>query len=251
MKKSKKLWDKGTTVDKLIEKFTVGEDRKLDLLLAESDVLGSLAHITMLESISLLTNDELDKLKTGLLQVLKEIKKESFVIEEGVEDIHSQIELILTKDLGNIGKKIHSGRSRNDQVLVDIRLFIRSYIAKIVGDVKTLFDLLIELSDQHKNILLPGYTHMQIAMPSSFGLWFGAYAESLVDDLMQIQSAYRVTNKNPLGSAAGFGSSFPCFEIYFTNCSSADCHFEKLNSSITFSMDNLILSLDKFPILPS
>lgn len=208
-RQSKTLWDKGKSVDKLIERFTVGEDRYLDLLLAESDVHGSLAHIIMLESIGLLSNGELEKLKTGLGQILKEIKAGNFVIEEGVEDVHSQIEFILTQDIGDTGKKIHSGRSRNDQVLVDLRLFIRSQIAKMVSEIKTLFDLLIELSERHKAVILPGYTHLQIAMPSSFGLWFGSYAESLVDDLIQIQAAYKVTNKNPLGSAAGYGSSFP------------------------------------------
>ncbi len=216
-RQSKKLWDKGTTIDKLIERFTIGEDRDLDVLLAESDVHGSLAHITMLESINLINKDELQKLKTGLSQILEEIKTGYFVIEEGIEDVHSQIELILTQDLGDTGKKIHSGRSRNDQVLVDLRLFTRSQLAKIVADVKTFFDLLLTLSEKHKDVLLPGYTHLQIAMPSSFGLWFGAYAESLVDDLIQIQAAYRVTNKNPLGSAAGYGSSFPLNRTMTTN----------------------------------
>jgi len=209
MKVSKKLWDKGIKVDQLIENFTVGEDRNLDIHLAEYDVLGSLAHITMLESINLLSSDELAQLKTGLVQIYKEIKEENFKIEEGVEDVHSQVEFLLTQRLGEIGKKIHSGRSRNDQVLLDLKLFTRSKLAQIVGEVFELFNLLMDLSDKYKDVLLPGYTHLQVAMPSSFGLWFGAYAESLVDDLIQIQAAYKIVNKNPLGSAAGYGSSFP------------------------------------------
>lgn len=208
-KESNKLWDKGTAVSGAIEKFTVGEDRKLDKYLAEFDVLGSIAHATMLKSIGLLETGELQKLKKSLSQIYSEIKEDNFDIEEGVEDIHSQIELLLTKRLGEIGKKIHSGRSRNDQVLLDIRLFTRAQLAQIVMGVKKLFDLLIELSEKHKKILLPGYTHMQVAMPSSFGMWFAAYAESLVDDLQQLHAAYIVVNKNPLGSAAGYGSSFP------------------------------------------
>ena len=206
---SNKLWDKGTAVDEAIEKFTIGQDRDLDMFFAEFDVLGSIAHATMLQSIGLLTKEELVTLKKGLLQIHKEISEGIFSIDEGVEDIHSQVEILLTKRLGDTGKKIHTGRSRNDQVLVDIRLFIRSQLAQIVISVKELFDLFIRLSEKHKNILLPGYTHMQVAMPSSFGMWFSAYAESLLDDLLQIQAAYRIVNKNPLGSAAGYGSSFP------------------------------------------
>jgi len=204
-----KLWDKGTTVSEAVEKFTVGQDRDLDMFFAKFDVLGSIAHATMLESIGLLTSDEFSSLKKGLSQIYTEINEDIFSIDKGVEDIHSQVEILLTKRLGEIGKKIHSGRSRNDQVLLDIRLLVRSHLAQIVAEIKDLFDLLIDLSEKYKNVLLPGYTHMQIAMPSSFGMWFGAYAESLLDDLLQIQAAYTVVNKNPLGSAAGYGSSFP------------------------------------------
>ena len=178
-------------------------------MLSAWSVIGSIAHATMLESIGLLTADELTSLKKGLCQIHNEIKENIFTIEDGVEDIHSQVEILLTKRLGEIGKKIHSGRSRNDQVLLDMRLFIRSHLTQIIAEIKELFDLLINFSEQYKNILLPGYTHMQVAMPSSFGMWFGAYAESLLDDLLQIQAAYSVVNKNPLGSAAGYGSSFP------------------------------------------
>jgi len=205
---SKKLWDKGITVDKSIERFTVGNDRDLDMLFAEFDVLGSIAHSMMLQSIGLLTKEELSHLKKGLWQIYSEIREGIFSIDEGVEDIHSQVELLLSKRLGDAGKKMHSGRSRNDQVLLDMRLFIRSQLSQIVLDLKDFFDLLVQLSEKYKNVLLPGYTHMQVAMPSSFGMWFGAYAESLLDDLLQIQAAYKVVNKNPLGSAAGYGSSF-------------------------------------------
>ncbi len=204
-----KLWQKDKNVSSAVEKFTVGNDRELDLHLAPFDVLGSLAHIKMLQSVSLLTSGELKILEAELKSIYKEIKKGDFKLEEGVEDIHSQIEFLLTKKLGDIGKKIHSARSRNDQVLVDLKLFLRSEIEKLVISTKDLFDLLIEQSEKYKADLLPGYTHLQLAMPSSFGLWFGAYAESLVDDLITLQSAYQIVNKNPLGSAAGYGSSFP------------------------------------------
>lgn len=206
---SKKLWQKESTLDKKIEQFTVGQDRELDMYLAEFDVLGSIAHITMLKSIELLSVEEFEQIKKSLLQIYDEIKQNRFTIEEGVEDVHSQVEFLLTNRLGQVGKKTHSGRSRNDQVLLDIRLFLRSWIKDLVADVQDLFDLLIGLSERHKSVLLPGYTHMQVAMPSSFGLWFAAYAESLVDDLIQVQAAYKIVNKNPLGSAAGYGSSFP------------------------------------------
>jgi len=209
IKQKSKLWDKGTQTEKWVEKFTVGNDRELDMHLAASDVLGSIAHITMLETIDLLTADELSQLKKGLQQIYKEVQEGKFKIEDDIEDIHSQVELLLTQRLGDMGKKIHSGRSRNDQVLLDMRLFIRETIEQICTEVKNLFDELVVLSDKHKDVLLPGYTHLQIAMPSSFGLWFGAYAESLVDDLTQLSAAYKVINKNPLGSAAGYGSSFP------------------------------------------
>ncbi len=204
-----KLWQKDKDALKEVTEFTTGNDRALDLYLARFDVLGSLAHITMLESIGLLTLDELTVLSKELKCIFVEIEKGNFKIEEGVEDIHSQVELMLTKKLGEAGKKIHSGRSRNDQVLVDCKLFFRSEIHSLTSEIKNLFDLLIEKSEEHKGTLLPGYTHLQLAMPSSFGLWFGAYAESLVDDVITLQAAYRIVNKNPLGSGAGYGSSFP------------------------------------------
>ncbi len=189
--------------------FTTGQDNILDLHLAPFDVLGSLAHITMLESIGLLTKEELSLLSVELKNIYKHIVSGDFKIEADVEDIHSQVELLLTRKLGDVGKKIHSGRSRNDQVLVDVKLFLRNEIEELVGQIKSLFDLLISKSEEHRDKLLPGYTHLQLAMPSSFGLWFGAYAESLVDDTITLQAAYRIVNKNPLGSAAGYGSSFP------------------------------------------
>ncbi len=192
-----------------IEHFTVGKDREMDLYLAKYDVLGSMAHITMLESIGLLAKDELQQLLTALKSIYKEADSGRFVIEEGVEDVHSQVELMLTRQLGDIGKKIHSGRSRNDQVLVDLKLFIRDQIKDIVGLTEELFHELIAKSNEYKDVLMPGYTHLQVAMPSSFGLWFGAYAESLVDDMQYLLAAWRITNRNPLGSAAGYGSSFP------------------------------------------
>lgn len=204
-----KLWQKDTDALKEVSQFTVGQDAELDLFLAPYDVLGSLAHVQMLESVGLLTKDELHTLSQELKNIYAEILRGNFKIEEGVEDIHSQIELLLTARLGEVGKKIHSGRSRNDQVLVDIKLFLRNELQELVIEINTLFNLLISLSEKHKADLLPGYTHFQLAMPSSFGLWFGAYAESLVDDVITIQSAYKMANKNPLGSAAGYGSSFP------------------------------------------
>ena len=192
-----------------IERFTVGKDREMDLYLAKYDVLGSMAHITMLESIGLLTKDELQQLLTALRAIYKEAEAGRFVIEEGVEDVHSQVELMLTRQLGDIGKKIHSGRSRNDQVLVDLKLFIRDQLKEIVELTEVLFHELIAKSNEYKDVLMPGYTHLQVAMPSSFGLWFGAYAESLADDMQYLLAAWRITNRNPLGSAAGYGSSFP------------------------------------------
>lgn len=204
-----KLWDKGFEVNAEIEKFTVGRDREMDLYLAESDVLGSMAHITMLESIGLLEADELKALTEELRHIHGEIQEGKFSIEEGIEDVHSQVELMLTRRLGDMGKKIHSGRSRNDQVLVDLKLFTRKQLKQIAEDVMALFEELQKQSEHYKNVLMPGYTHLQVAMPSSFGLWFGAYAESLVDDMMFLQAAFRMTNRNPLGSAAGYGSSFP------------------------------------------
>ena len=204
-----KLWDKGYEVTAEIERFTVGRDREMDMYLAEADVLGSMAHITMLESIGLLEAEELKQLLAELRNILSEIREGNFVIEEGIEDVHSQVELMLTRRLGDMGKKIHSGRSRNDQVLVDLKLFIRKQLKLVAEDVRHLFGELQTQSERYKDILLPGYTHLQVAMPSSFGLWLGAYAESLVDDLVFLQAAYRITNRNPLGSAAGYGSSFP------------------------------------------
>ncbi len=209
-----KLWqkdkDNNTTLgDGGVEKFTVGKDNELDLHLAAFDVLGSLAHTKMLQSVGLLTKEELNKIEIELKNIFKQINKGGFTLDKGVEDIHSQVELMLTEKLGDIGKKIHSARSRNDQVLVDLKLYLRSEIEKLVTNTKHFFDLLILQSEKYKNDLLPGYTHLQLAMPSSFGLWFGAYAESLVDDVITLQSAYQIVNKNPLGSAAGYGSSFP------------------------------------------
>ena len=206
---AQKLWEKNVKVDASIDLFTVGRDREMDLYLARYDILGSIAHITMLESIGLLTREELDKLTQELRNIYAIAEKGDFLIEDGVEDVHSQVELMLTRSLGDIGKKIHSGLSRNDQVLVDLKLFIRSELQSVVELTDNLFTTLIAQSEKYKNVLMPGYTHLQVAMPSSFGLWFGAYAESLVDDLTVLQAAYRVSNRNPLGSAAGYGSSFP------------------------------------------
>ena len=204
-----KLWEKSVQVDKDVERYTVGLDREMDIYLAPYDILGSMAHITMLESIGLLAKEELDTLLAALRDIYADAVAGRFVIEDGVEDVHSQVELMLTRRLGDIGKKIHSGRSRNDQVLVDLRLFIRSKIEEVVECVTRLFDTLQRQSERYKEVLMPGYTHLQVAMPSSFGLWFGAYAESLADDLMVLLAAYRVNDRNPLGSAAGYGSSFP------------------------------------------
>lgn len=206
---AQKLWDKGISVNEEVERFTVGRDQEMDIFLAPYDVLGSMAHITMLESIGLLTADELKSLLEELRSIYVLTRSGWFQIEEGVEDVHSQVELMLTRRLGDVGKKIHSGRSRNDQVLVDLKLFTRAKIRETVENVVALFDILIAQSERYKEVLLPGYTHLQVAMPSSFGLWFGAYAESLTDDLQVLLAAYKVTNRNPLGSAAGYGSSFP------------------------------------------
>lgn len=204
-----KLWQKNVELNKEIEKFTVGKDRELDVFLAPYDVLGSMAHITMLESINLLTSSELEVLLKELKNIYRLAESGKFFIEDGVEDVHSQVELMLTRKLGDAGKKIHSGRSRNDQVLVDLKLFSRAGIHSIAQESKKLFDELQKQSEKYKNVLMPGYTHTQIAMPSSFGLWFGAYAESLADDMQLLLAAWRVANRNPLGSAAGYGSSFP------------------------------------------
>lgn len=226
-----KLWQKDKAALASVEQFTVGRDREMDAYLAPFDVQGSLAHITMLESIGLLTKEELNVLRKELKNIYSEIAAGDFVLEEGVEDIHSQVELLLTRRLGESGKKIHSGRSRNDQVLVDLKLFLRSELESIVLETKTLFDLLQSQSEAYKNHLLPGYTHLQIAMPSSFGLWFGAYAESLVDDLIMLQGAYKVVNKNPLGSAAGYGSSFPLNRTMTTEL----LGFDTLNYNVVYA----------------
>lgn len=204
-----KLWDKGFDTNALVEDYTVGNDQELDMRLAKYDVEGSLAHIRMLESIGLLTAEELQVLVGGLEQIASEIEAGDFCIEPESEDIHSQVELLLTRRLGDVGKKIHSGRSRNDQVLVDLKLFLREELKEIAHEVHTLFDRLQELSEKYKEVLMPGYTHLQVAMPSSFGLWFGAYAETLIDDMRLVAAAYEIANQNPLGSAAGYGSSFP------------------------------------------
>ena len=204
-----KLWDKGYDIDSWIESFTVGNDRQLDMLIARHDVEASMAHIKMLESIGLLTADELARLLEGLQQIAQEIEDGTFQICDGIEDVHSQVEQLLTERLGDVGKKIHSGRSRNDQVLVDLKLFYRAQLKELASETNQLFERLQQLSETYKDVLMPGYTHLQVAMPSSFGLWFGAYAETLVDDLQVVASAYAIANQNPLGSAAGYGSSFP------------------------------------------
>lgn len=226
-----KIWQKDKAALAEVDKFTVGKDREMDAFLAPFDVLGSLAHTTMLQTIGLLTADELAVLQKELKQIYKEIQEGNFVLEDGVEDIHSQVELLLTRRLGEVGKKIHSGRSRNDQVLVDLKLFLRSELQILVKEVKGLFDLLQQKSEEYKDRLMPGYTHLQIAMPSSFGLWFGAYAESLVDDLTMLQGAYKVVNKNPLGSAAGYGSSFPLNRTLTTQL----LGFDDLNYNVVYA----------------
>lgn len=226
-----KLWDKGFEIQDKIERFTIGRDREMDLYLAEADVLGSMAHITMLESIGLLQAGELKQLLAELRNIHAQIKRGEFVIEEGIEDVHSQVELMLTRKLGDIGKKIHSGRSRNDQVLVDLKLFIRRQLKDIASDVMELFKELQSQSERYKNVLMPGYTHLQVAMPSSFGLWFGAYAESLVDDMMFLQAAFRMTNRNPLGSAAGYGSSFPLNRTMTTEL----LGFDSMNYNVVYA----------------
>ena len=250
-----KLWDKGFSTAQVIERFTVGRDREMDLYLAESDVMGSMAHITMLESIGLLTSDELKTLLHELRAIRKEILEGKFTIEEGVEDVHSQIELMLTRRLGDMGKKIHSGRSRNDQVLVDLKLFTRRQLQLVAEDVRTLFGELQAQSERYKQVLMPGYTHLQVAMPSSFGLWFGAYAESLVDDMMFLQAAFRMANRNPLGSAAGYGSSFPLnrtmttqllgFESMDYNVVYAQMGRGKMERNVAFALASVAGTLSK------
>jgi len=226
-----KLWEKGTPVNEVIEAFTVGRDRELDLFLAESDVLGTIAHIIMLESVGLLSPEELVILRKELSAIYKTIQEGGFTIEPGVEDVHSQVEYLLTQRLGETGKKVHSGRSRNDQVLVDLRLFTRDNILELTNAVKYLFEGLQQQSETYKDVLLPGYTHLQIAMPSSFGLWFGAYAEALTDDIQLLLSAYRINNQNPLGSAAGYGSSFPLNRTMTTQL----LGFDDLNYNVVYA----------------
>jgi argininosuccinate lyase len=226
-----KIWQKSVTVDQLVENFTVGRDRELDAQMAAFDVLGSLAHTRMLHSVGLLNKEDLEAVQHELKAIYKDIEAGKFIIEADVEDVHSQVEMLLTRRIGDAGKKIHSGRSRNDQVLVDLKLFFRHELQEVVESVDALFRLLIELSEKHKAVLLPGYTHLQIAMPSSFGLWFGAYAESLVDDLELLLAAYKITNKNPLGSAAGYGSSFPLNRTQTTQL----LGFDSLNYNVVYA----------------
>ncbi|MBE9584365.1 argininosuccinate lyase [Mucilaginibacter sp. JRF] len=226
-----KLWQKTTNVNQLVEDFTVGRDREFDRQMAAFDVLGSLAHTRMLQSIDLMSAGDLDLVQAELKNIYKEIANGDFVIEDNVEDVHSQVELLLTRRIGEAGKKIHSGRSRNDQVLVDLKLFFRHELQQVVTETENLFKQLIELSEKHKDVLLPGYTHLQVAMPSSFGLWFGAYAESLADDLELVLAAYKITNKNPLGSAAGYGSSFPLNRTLTTQL----LGFERLNYNVVYA----------------
>ena len=251
-----KLWDKGFDTDKFIEEFTVGRDRELDIFLAPWDVLGSLAHIRMLESIDLLTKEEYEVLSAELRNIYAEIERGEFVIEDGVEDVHSQVELLLTRRLGDMGKKIHSGRSRNDQVLVDMKLLLRDRIRGLVEGVERLFDTLQRRSEECKDVLLPGYTHLQVAMPSSFGLWFGAYAESLVDDLSMLYGAYCGVNRNPLGSAAGYGSSFPLdrtkttkllgFESMNYNVVSAQMSRGKAERNVAYAISAVAATVGRF-----
>lgn len=226
-----KLWQKTTNVNELVEHFTVGRDAEFDQQMAAFDVLGSLAHTKMLESIGLMSNDDLQLVQRELKDIYNTIEKGDFAIEQGVEDVHSQVEMLLTQRIGDAGKKIHSGRSRNDQVLVDLKLFFRHELQQVVEETELLFNQLIELSEKYKDVLLPGYTHLQVAMPSSFGLWFGAYAESLSDDLELILAAYKITNKNPLGSAAGYGSSFPLNRTLTTKL----LGFDSLNYNVVYA----------------
>lgn len=226
-----KLWQKNTEVNKAVDAFTVGRDREMDMFLASADVLGSLAHTKMLHSIGLMSGEDLTAVQKGLKEIYHEIERGEFVIEEGVEDVHSQVEFLLTQRVGDAGKKIHSGRSRNDQVLVDLKIFLRSELYHISQEVYSLFGKLQELSEKHKEVLMPGYTHLQIAMPSSFGLWFGAYAESLVDDMEMLKAAFKVCNRNPLGSAAGYGSSFPLNRTMTTEL----LGFDSMNYNVVYA----------------
>lgn len=252
---AQKLWEKSVQVNEKIDTFTVGRDREMDLYLAKYDVLGSMAHITMLESIGLLEANELEVLLEELRNIYALAEKGEFVIEEGIEDVHSQVELMLTRKLGDVGKKIHSGRSRNDQVLLDLKLFTRAQLRELADEVLDLFHVLIAQSNRYKDVLMPGYTHLQIAMPSSFGLWFGAYAESLVDDMMFLQAAYKMCNRNPLGSAAGYGSSFPLdremttrllgFDSMNYNVVYAQMGRGKMERNVAFAMASIAGTLSK------
>ena len=252
---AQKLWEKNVRVNEEIDRFTVGRDREMDLYLAKHDVLGSMAHITMLESIGLLTAGELEMLLAELKNIYASAEKGEFVIEDGIEDVHSQVELMLTRKLGDVGKKIHSGRSRNDQVLVDLKLFTRAELKEVAEEVEQLFHVLISQSNTYKDVLMPGYTHLQIAMPSSFGLWFGAYAESLVDDMMFLQAAFKMCNRNPLGSAAGDGSSFPLarelttrllgFDSMDYNVVYAQMGRGKMERNVAFALASIASSTDR------
>ena len=226
-----KVWEKNVQVNERIDKFTVGKDREMDLYLAKYDVLGSMAHITMLQSIGLLKEDELKTLLKELKKIYLSAERGEFVIEDDIEDVHSQVELMLTRKLGDVGKKIHSGRSRNDQVLLDLKLFTRAQLKEVAGKVQLLFAALIRQSNTYKDVLMPGYTHLQVAMPSSFGLWFGAYAESLVDDMTFLQAAFKICNRNPLGSAAGYGSSFPLNRTMTTDL----LGFDSMNYNVVYA----------------
>ena len=250
-----KLWGKGKSLNDAIEKFTIGKDRELDLFLAPYDIIGSLAHVTMLESVGLIDKKELPVLLNALKKLYRQTLKGEFIIEEGVEDVHSQVELLLTKEQGDIGKKIHSGRSRNDQILLDLKLFTREGIQQIVTATEQLIDTLLFKSEQNKMVLMPGYTHLQIAMPSSFGLWFGAFAESFADDLVLLSAAFKMTNQNPLGSAAGYGSSFPLnrqmttellgFENMNYNVVYAQMGRGKIEKIVSFALSNLAATLSR------
>lgn len=252
---SNTLWAKGKSATEYVDSFTVGQDRILDLRLAQYDVLGSKAHIKMLKSIELLPENEEAILQEELNNILKEIENGEFILEDTVEDIHSQVELLLTRRLGDIGKKIHSGRSRNDQVLVDIKLFLKDELLSIKGKILELFDKLQDLSETHKKVLLPGYTHGQIAMPSSFGLWFGAYAEALTDDLIMLDAAFKIVDQNPLGSAAGYGSSFPLdremttkelgFGTMVYNSIAAQLSRGRAEKSVSFAISSVASTLNK------
>lgn len=251
-----KLWDKGYTTDNLVDRFTVGEDRILDLKLAKHDINGNIAHAKMLHSINILSAQELQNILTGLAEIEQTIDEGTFTIEEEFEDVHSKIEFELVKRIGQAGKKIHTARSRNDQVLVDLHLYVKEEIGSIKFLIKALFDTLIELADKYKDVLIPGYTHTQVAMPSSFGLWFSAYAESLIDDIIVLNAAKKVSDQNPLGSAAGYGSSFPInrtmttellgFESMKYNVVAAQMSRGKLEKTIAFAMASVAGTLSKF-----